>query len=115
MDSVHQFGGIPIGEAEAAMRFGVADGFGGGGAMDAIAGTVEADPGDTNRIVGAGRDAQALADGGGFGIIGEQVGIKGILRVFGQTTTRRVSPSGRLLLSAAMEQGKCATSRPVVS
>ena len=51
--------------------------------MDAVAGAVEADPGDTNRIVGAGRDAQALADGGGFGIIGEQVGIKGVIGVFG--------------------------------
>lgn len=51
--------------------------------MDAVAGAIETNPGDTNRIVGAGRDAQALADGGGFGIIGEQVGIKGILRVFG--------------------------------
>ena len=47
---------IPVGEAEAAVRLGAADFFGIGGAMQAVAGAVEPDPGEAHGIVRPGRD-----------------------------------------------------------
>ena len=50
--------------------------------MDAVAGAVEADPGEADGIVGAGRNAQFLADGDGFGIFGEECRIERVFRIF---------------------------------
>ena len=42
---------VPVGEAEAAVGFGAADVFGSRGSVDAVAGTVKADPRDTDGII----------------------------------------------------------------
>ena len=51
--------------------------------MDAVAGAVEADPRQADRIVGAGGNAQFLADRGGGGVFGKQLGIERVVRIFG--------------------------------
>lgn len=68
--------GVPVGEAEAAVRFGPADLFGFGSAVDAIAGTAEADPGGANGIVRSGGNGEFAADLAGFGGFAEDGGIK---------------------------------------
>ena len=50
--------GVPIGQAEAAVGFGAADQLGAGGAVDAVAGFVQANPGDADRVVRAGGQDQ---------------------------------------------------------
>jgi len=77
-----EFAGVPVGEAEAAEGLSYADFLGGRGAVDAEAGTVKANPGDADGVVGAGRDGEFPADGDGFGVVGEQVRIKGVLGIF---------------------------------
>ena len=49
--------------------------------MDAVAGKVEADPGDADGVVGAGRDAQAFADGGSGGVVGVEGRVEGVFGV----------------------------------
>ena len=81
MDGVDETQGVPVGQAEAAVGFGLGDVFGGWGAVDAVAGQVEADPRDADGVVGAGRDAEAFADGRGGGVVGVEGRVEGVVGV----------------------------------
>ena len=63
------------------MGFGAADLLGTGRAVDAVAGAVEADPGDADRVVGAGREDEFVIQLLRFGGFGENFGIEGVVGI----------------------------------
>ncbi len=80
-DELAEVFGVPVGEAEAAVAFRAANLFGCRGAVDAIAGAVESDPGDTDGIVGAWGDDEAPAECAAFGGFGEYLWIEGVVGI----------------------------------
>ena len=75
--------GVPVGEAEAAVGFGAADLFGLGSAVNAVAGTIEADPGGADGVIRAGWDGEFVIDLFGFFGFGENGGIKKVTGIGG--------------------------------
>ena len=71
--------GVPVGEAEAAAGFGAADFFGLRGAVDAVTGEVESDPGRADWIVGAGLDDEFLGNAFALRRAAEDGGIEGVV------------------------------------
>ena len=77
-DKFKQQLGVPIGEAEAAVRFGAAHVLGARGAVDAVAGAVEADPHGADGVVRTGWKREFAADLLGFLRLGKNFRIEKI-------------------------------------
>ena len=70
--------GVPIGEAEAAVRLGAADLFRLGCAVNAVTGTAQADPRGAHRIIGTGWNVQLATNFFRFGGFAENFGTEKI-------------------------------------
>src|SRR5687768_7503947 len=83
LDEFEKILGVPVRQAEAAVRFGAADLIGTRGAVDALVGFVEGDPRATCWVVWAGRDDQFAFDRLGFRRFGKNGWVKSVVWILG--------------------------------
>src|SRR5881409_759684 len=80
-DQLQQILRVPVSQAETTMRLGAPDLFGMGRAVNAVAGSVQADPDGANRIVRAGLEEQLVIEFAGLSGFGKKLRIKGVVGI----------------------------------
>jgi len=73
--------GVPVGQAETAVGLGAADLLRRRRSVDTVAGAVQTDPGDADRVVGSGGNDELAAERLGFGGLGEGRGVEGVVGI----------------------------------
>jgi len=80
---VDEFGGVPVGQAEAAVGTGAGDIFGLRSSVNAIALKGQSDPSGANGVIGSRREDQLIGDALFGGDINENFGVEGVIGVGG--------------------------------